>query len=545
MQLTFLGATHEVTGSCNYLEVCGKRILIDYGMEQGKDFFVNMPIPVNPAELDAVLLTHAHIDHSGLLPLLSKNGFAGEVHATNGTCNLCRIMLLDSAHIQESEAEWRSRKAERRGEDPVEPLYDTADAQALIKQLCGHDYDERFTLFEGVEVRFADAGHLLGSSSVEIWLTEDGEQRKLVFSGDLGNTNQPLLNEPSMIDEADYVVVESTYGDRVHDAPPDYATAFADVLQKTFDRGGSVIIPSFAVGRTQELLYFIRHIKAEGLVRGHDGFTVYVDSPLANAATKVFVENAEECYDPEALSFLNQGINPLEFPGLTITETVEDSKAINFDKRPKVIISASGMCEAGRIRHHLKHGLWSPKNTVVFVGFQAIGTVGRALIEGAKHVKLFGEEVAVGAKVVELPGISAHGDSIMLTNWVRHYSPAPKMVFVNHGESDVCDTFAEKLTEECGIPASAPYSGARFDLINCVYVKEAAPVPLEKGEKAAPAEPRPDSPFGKLLSALERLTKLIKKGAGRSNSELRSVAQQLDDIADEWESFVETDEETK
>ncbi len=533
MKLTFIGAAHEVTGSCSYLEVCGKRILVDYGMEQGRDDYENAPLPVKPTEIDAVLVTHAHIDHTGLLPLLYKNGFRGPVHATQATSNLCDIMLRDSAHIQEFEAEWRNRKNMRSGEAPFVPLYTMDDAAGVVKQFVSHRYNERFTLFDGLDVCFVDAGHLLGSSSIELWITEGGESRKLVFSGDLGNVDQPLLRDATLLDKADYAVIESTYGDRLHERPPDYAVALAAVLQRTFDRGGSVIVPSFAVGRTQEMLYFIRRIKTEGLVHGHDGFPVFVDSPLASAATRVFVENAEFCYDAEAKAFVDEGINPLDFDGLTISETSQDSMAINTDPRSKVILSASGMCEAGRIKHHLKHGLWDSKNTILFVGFQAYGTLGRALIEGAEKVKLFGETIRVNAEITQLPGISGHGDANFLIKWITHFSPAPKKVFVNHGESSVCDLFAKRLVDEFHLNATAPYSGSVFDLIKGEFLVEKGPVPVAEHEKAA--VPFAESPYGRLLAALERLTKLVKKGSGRSNHELRRVAGEINAISDEWE----------
>jgi len=552
MKLTFIGADHEVTGSCTHLDICGKRVLVDYGMEQGRDFFQNAPLPELPTEIDAVLLTHAHMDHSGLLPLLYKNGFRGAIHATKATCNLCDIMLRDSAHIQEFEAEWRNRKGARSGEAPYVPLYTTEDAMGALKLLVPHSYEERFTLYDGIDVRFTDAGHLLGSSYIEIWINENGEQRKIVFSGDIGNVNQPLLRDPSLVDEADYIMVESTYGDRVHDAPPDYARALADVLQKTFDRGGNVVIPSFAIGRTQELLYFIRRIKTERLLRGHLGFPVFVDSPLANAATRIFVENAEFCYDLEAKSFVDKGINPLEFEGLNITETSQDSIAINSDTRPKVILSASGMCEAGRIKHHLKHNLWDAKNTILFVGFQAPGTLGRSLIEGAEKVKLFGETIRVNAEVLQLPGISGHGDANMLIKWATHFSPKPSRIFVNHGDSAVCDIFTKRLIDEFGLNATSPYSGSVYDLLKNEYVLETKPQPLAERDHGAqerePARDRgaqerggqerraePDSPYKTLLAALERLSQLIRTAKGRSNREIKTVTNQLNAISDWWE----------
>ena len=541
MKLTFIGADHEVTGSCSHLDICGKRILVDYGMEQGKDFFQNAPLPSLPTEIDAVLMTHAHMDHAGLLPLLYKNGFRGPIHATKATFNLCDIMLRDSAHIQEFEAEWRNRKGERSGEAPYIPLYTMADAEGVLKLFISHSYDERFTLYDGIDVRYTDAGHLLGSSYIEIWISENGEQRKIVFSGDIGNVNQPLLRDPSLLDEADYIMVESTYGDRVHDAPPDYARALADVLQATFDRGGSVIVPSFAVGRTQEMLYFIRRIKDERLVHGHEGFPVFVDSPLANAATRVFIENAEFCYDAEAKAFVDAGINPLAFNGLTITETSQESMSINTDTRCKVILSASGMCEAGRIKHHLKHNLWSAKNTILFVGFQAPGTLGRALIDGAEKVKLFGESIRVNAEIKQLPGISGHGDANMLIKWATHFSPKPRRVFVNHGESNVCEIFTSRLKDEFGLDATSPYSGSVYDLVKNEYIYEAKPVPLaervrdDSAQRAMQPAAAADSSFQQLLNALDRLSALIRGSKGRSNREIRSVANQLNAISNNWE----------
>lgn len=293
-------------------------------------------------------------------------------------------MLRDSAHIQEFEAEWRSRKGKRKGTGEVSPLYTMADAEAAIARLCPHPYSEVTEISEGIKVRFIDAGHLLGSSSIEIWLTENGEERKIVFSGDIGNLDQPLIRDPQYITEADYVVMESTYGNRRHDKPKDYAKSLAEVIQKTFDRGGNLVIPSFAVGRTQELLYFIRHIKAENMVTGHGDFPVYVDSPLAIEATQIFNKNKNSCFDEEAMSYVNKGINPITFSGLNIAVTSDESRAINFIDTPKIIISASGMCEAGRIKHHLKHNLWKPENTILFVGYQAMNTLGRSLVEGAK-----------------------------------------------------------------------------------------------------------------------------------------------------------------
>ena len=386
MKITFLGATHEVTGSCTLIETNGKNILIDCGMEQGADIFVNQDIPVNAGNIDCVFLTHAHIDHSGKLPLLCKNGFDGKIYATNETVNLCKVMLLDSAHIQEFEAEWRNRKAKRSGMPPYEPMYTTQDAQCAVAKMFGCRYDEIKEVCENVSIRFNDMGHLLGSSSIEIWITEGDITKKIVFSGDVGNKSRPILNNPKMIAETDFLVVESTYGDRLHEKVADTLPILVSCIQRTLDRGGNVVIPSFAVGRTQEILYYLRKIKTDKLVKGHDGFPVYVDSPLANEATAVFLQADPNVFDEEIRELFRQGINPLVFPDLKMSVSSDESKAINFDQTPKVIISASGMCEAGRIRHHLKHNLWRKESLILFVGYQAKGTLGRILLDGAKEV---------------------------------------------------------------------------------------------------------------------------------------------------------------
>lgn len=530
MKMQFIGAAHEVTGSCTYLEIGSHKILVDFGMEQGRDIYENARIPCAPADIDFVLLTHAHIDHSGLLPLLYAGGFQGEIHTTQATANLCSIMLRDSAHIQEFEAQWRNRKAQRKGEEPYEPLYTMQDALGAIGLMQPHKYDDRFTLCEGVEIRFIDAGHLLGSASIEIWATENGETRKLVFSGDIGNINQPLLRDPIFIDEADFVVMESTYGDRTHERPKDYVTAFAEVLQRTFDRGGSVIIPSFAVGRSQELLYFLRQIKEQGLVKGHDGFPVYMDSPLAIEATNVFLSNQHSCYDEEAISFVKAGINPLAFPGLITATSADESRAINFDKRCKVIISASGMCEAGRIKHHLKHNLWQPANTILFVGYQSYGTLGRSLVEGAKTAKLFGETIKVAAEIRQLPGISGHADLDGLTDWVSHIKHV-KRVFVVHGESDTADAFTAHLQDTLHLNAYAPYSGTEFDILADAVTLEAEPKRIERKSTQKSGNPV----YQRLLAVLDRLTKLIGRSTGRTNKDIAKLTDQLTEICNKWE----------
>ena len=537
MKLMFLGADHEVTGSCHYIEACGKSILLDCGMEQGRDTYENQEIPVAAGRIDYVFLSHAHIDHSGLLPLLHKNGFQGQIYATEATTDLCRIMLLDSAHIQEFEAQWRNRKNKRAGKAPFEPLYTTEDAMAVMEHFIPCDYMKEVEVCEGVNIRFTDVGHLLGSSSIEIWLTENGVSKKIVFSGDIGNINQPIIHDPRYTTEADYVIMESTYGDRYHTAPPDYVAELAGQIQQTFDRGGNLVIPSFAVGRTQEMLYFIREIKERRLVHGHDGFKVYVDSPLAIEATRVFAENYLDCYDTAAMALVQKGINPLTFQGLEVAVTPDDSMAINFDKSPKVIISASGMCEAGRIRHHLKHNLWRPECTILFVGYQAIGTLGRNIIEGEKEVRLFGETITVNAHIEELAGVSGHADKKGLLNWVNHFEKKPERVFVVHGEDLVCEDFTKCLKEEYGYNAFAPYSGACFDLATNQMISEGVKIPvapkeLPRGHAASEGGKRAMYLANQLDLANKRLQQIINLNKGGTNRDMEKLLKQINDLCD-------------
>lgn len=530
MRLIFIGADHEVTGSCHVLEVCGRYILVDCGMEQGTDDFETAELPMNIADIDYVLLTHAHIDHSGMLPLLYARGFRGDVIATPATVDLCDIMLKDSAHIQMTEAEWKNRKGQRAGKEPVVPIYDMNDAEGVLEHFVSCDYDKVMDLCEGVKVKFSDAGHLLGSASIEVWINEDGEERKIVFSGDIGNLNRPIIKDPSYINDADYVVMESTYGDRYHNADVDYVSELAGICQRTFDRGGNVVIPAFAVGRTQEMLYYFRKIKEEGLVKGHS-FEVYVDSPLAVEATQIFNENMAECFDQEAMELVRNGINPLRFPGLTLSITSNDSIAINSDNKPKVIISASGMCEAGRIRHHLKHNLWRKECTVVFVGYQANGTLGRMLLEGASEVKLFGETIEVMAEIVKLEGVSGHADKAGLIKWITSFDNRLKQVFVVHGEDEVSTGFAKCLCDEYGLNAVAPYSGAEFDMISGRFVKEGERIPKAK----KPVQRKANDVFERLLAAGRRLLTIIKHNEGGANKDLAKFADQINSMCDKWD----------
>ncbi len=534
MKLEFLGAAHEVTGSCHYLEFADKHVLVDCGMEQGPDLYVNQEIPVNASTIDYVFVTHAHIDHSGLLPMLYNHGFRGQIFTTTATHQLCEIMLKDSAHIQMFEAEWKNRKAKRAGRPEVVPLYDMNDAVGVLGHFVSCDYHSVINVCEGLKVRFVDAGHLLGSSSIEMWISENTAEgvgeRKIVFSGDIGPGNRPLIKDPEYLTSADYVVMESTYGDRTHETPPDYAVELARVIRDTFTRGGNLVIPAFSVGRTQEMLYFIRRIKMENLLPEFQNFEVYVDSPLAVEATTIFGKNVQDCFDDTALALVQQGINPIGFPGLRMAITSDESKMINFNDKPKVILSASGMCEAGRIRHHLKHNLWRKDSTILFVGYQVPGTLGNMLLNGAKEVKLFGETIEVQAKIENLPGISGHADVNQLTKWVSMFDPKPKRVFIVHGEDKVTEQFAAHIHEELGLEAYAPFSGDAFDLLTGACVAQGSREAVEKKSTRAV-----NNIFARLVAAGERLMTVIRKCEGMPNRELGKFADQINELCNKWE----------
>ena len=534
MKITFLGATHEVTGSCTFVEVGSVKFVVDCGMEQGKDMFENQVIPVHGNDVDFVLLTHAHVDHSGNLPLLRKGGFGGRIYATEATCNLSKLMLMDCAHIQETEAEYKNRKGKRAGKELVEPIYDSRDAMETLDLFVPCKYDETIKICDEVTVRFRDIGHLLGSACIEVWMTEDGVTKKMVFSGDIGNLNHAIVKDPTFVDDADYVLVESTYGNRYHEkSDTGHAEALAAMIQKTLDRGGNVIIPSFAVGRTQEMLYFIREIKERGLVKGHDGFRVIVDSPLASEATKVFQRCDPSYLDDETKALVGEGVNPLVFEGLELSIDVADSKALNEDMEPKVIISASGMCDAGRIRHHLKHNLWRPECLIAFVGFQSEGTLGRILYDGAESVKLFGEDIAVKAEIDLLPGTSGHADKAGLLRWLHGFKKMPEVIFVNHGEDEVCTEFAETLKNEFGVEAYAPYSGTEYDLAKGEFIRLTDGIPVKKQsfqQQEKYTVKHESEEYTKLMAAFEELGSLLNSARGMSNKELRKYTKSIHKI---------------
>lgn len=473
MKITFLGATKTVTGSNFLVEGAGKKFLVDCGMYQGSasDEFENeAPFLFNVNEIDFMLLTHAHIDHSGRIPKLYNEGYRNPIITHKATCDLCAIMLPDSGHIQEMEVEWKNRKRTRKGEPPLPPLYTAEDAGKSLELFKPVQYDQIIDVAENIQVRFNDAGHMLGSAIIEVWVTENGKTEKAVFTGDLGNNDIPLLSPPTMIESADYLIMESTYGNRLHMRNDDKAKIFLDVVYETLEKGGTVVIPSFAVGRTQEILYELNRIKEDK----HDeefykkykrlmSVPVYVDSPLAISATEVFRENMN-LFNEETQEIINAGDSPLEFAGLKFTRTAEESKALNASEESSVIISASGMCEVGRIKHHLKHHLWDPNSTILFVGYQAPGTLGRRLVDGEKKVKIFGEDIAVNARIEYIEGYSGHADQEWLMNFVYSFITPPKHIFLVHGEPEGQIVLKQKLEENTKIPITIPDFGESYNL---------------------------------------------------------------------------------
>ena len=553
MDIHFYGANRYVTGSCTMIESGGKRILVDCGLPQGNDAKTGgLQLPFDAKEIDYLLLTHAHIDHSGRIPLLIKDGFIGVILATSATEELCSIMLADSAHIQESEAEWQNRKAKRSGQAIIEPLYTIEDAYKSLSYFKTIEYEEKRTLQEGIVVRYQDAGHLLGSATIELWITENEETRKLVFSGDIGNLDQPLIKDPVYVTEADFVIMESTYGNRNH--PPlidkdgkaitslTRAKELAAIIQRTFDRGGNVIIPAFSVGRTQELLYLLRIIIEEKLCS--ESIPVFVDSPLSVKATNVFAGNLYGYMDEETMALVNKGINPILFDGLTAVVDVDDSIALNYRKESCVIISSSGMCEAGRIKHHLKHNLWRKECTVIFSGYQAVGTLGRSIYDGARHVTIFGEQIDIRCEITELHGTSGHADQDGLIKWLSAFEGEVKRVFVVHGDEEVAPWFASYIQRQLNQSSYAPHFGEHYDLLDLTSIPEAEPITLT------------ELPYMRnLASALETLYRheevfnevvgRIKLAAEHTSDEKRAVrlanatrrlASDLADLAKKWNS---------
>jgi len=487
MKITFLGAAKTVTGSNFLVEAAGKKFLVDCGMYQGKithDLENTDPFLYDVQDIDFMILTHAHIDHSGRIPKLYNEGYRNPIYATKATCDLCEIMLPDSGHIQEVEIVWKNKKRVREGKDELPPLYTAEEAYKCLEIFKPVQYDEIIEVDENISIRFNDAGHMLGSAIIEIWAIENGKTVKAVFTGDLGNNDLPLLDSPTMIGNADYLVMESTYGNRLHVRNDEKAKMFLDIVSETLDNGGRVIIPSFAVGRTQEILYELDILK-EDLGRDEEfakkyetimNVPVYVDSPLAISATEIFKKNID-LFEEEIQEKIKRGDNPLEFNGLQFTQTAEESKALNEDRRPAIILSASGMCEVGRIKHHLKHNLWDPTSTILFVGYQAPGTLGRAIVDGAEKVKIFGEEIAVNARVEYIEGYSGHADQTWLLNFVYSFHNPPKHIFLVHGEEEGQEVLKEKIEENTECKVTIPNFGDCYELIGD------SPILLEETEE--------------------------------------------------------------
>ncbi len=458
MKLTFLGASQMVTGSCFLLETQNSKVLVDCGMFQGSRIVTALnrrPFAFNPGELDAVLLTHAHIDHSGLLPKLVADGYKGDIHATKVTYELCSILLPDSAHIQEMDAENATRKKKRAGRPPTEPIYTIEQAYEALTHFKGHNYDEEVNVTKDIKVKMKRAGHIIGSALVEVYVEEDGRTTKLLFSGDIGQPDQPIIRDPDLIDAADYVVLESTYGDEEHEKS-DPVAELEKVVNEAVARGGNLIIPAFAVGRTQLLLYYLQELLHEKRI---PSVPIVIDSPLATKATDIVLRNPQE-YDEEATEIYKKQSNHLmNIPELRFTQSVEESRALNFTEGPMIIISASGMADAGRVLHHLKHNLWRPESSVLFVGFQAQGTMGRNLLEGASRVRIMGEEIKVQARIYNMSSLSAHADKVQIINWLKQMKEKPKGFFIVHGEIDAARAFSGELNRTLGANTYIPAYG--------------------------------------------------------------------------------------
>ncbi len=518
MRVEFLGGVRTVTGSATLLEKEGLLWLVDCGMFQGGKTVEerNRDVrPYHPKDLSFILLTHAHIDHSGLIPKLVKEGFRGKVLCTKATFDLCEVMLKDSGHLHEMEAEWRSRKNRRSGREEAVPLYTAEDAERSLRYFHTLGYDELFSLGEGVKVRFQDAGHILGSAIVEIWIDEEGQEKKLVFSGDLGCSGQPIVRDPAPIEEADALWIESTYGNRLHKSREETVGELLRIMLEAISQNAKVIIPAFAVERTQDIIYTVSQFMRKGLL---PSIPVYIDSPLAISATEIFKRNAED-FDEEARDLLLGGENPLELPEIHYTQTTEESKRINEDPRSALIISASGMCDSGRIQHHLKHHLWRSESHIVFIGYQAEGTVGRRIIDGAKTIKLFGEEIAVRAHIHTLGGFSAHADQKGLLEWLSHFRNPDLQVFVNHGEEKISELFADLVHQTFHWDVVVPqWKEKRF-----LFTLKREEGREEGGAKEIPSEER----FSVLFRHLDRSYKRLRRKLRRLRSEPMALQMQI------------------
>ncbi len=526
MNIRFLGAVRGVTGSSHFIQYKDKKILLDCGMYQGKDDDYNLDdFEVNPADIDYLFLSHSHIDHSGRIPLLVKKGFKGTIYCSKPTYDLCEIMLLDSAHIQETEAEWKNKKAMRTGKKLVEPIYTQKDALDSYQYFKTVQYNQIIAIDDVLTVKFNDAGHILGSSIIEMWFSENEENVKLVYSGDLGMHEKPLLNDPSIIEKADYVIMEATYGDRVHEDIEQRTEELIKIILKTVKRGGNVIIPSFAVGRTQEIIYelnkyYDRHLSKIGTEENElKKIPVYIDSPLAVKATEIFKRNAN-VFDNEAREYIMKGDNPLEFENLHYTQNAEESKKLNLSKEPKIIISASGMCEAGRIKHHLKHNLWRKESSIVFVGYQAEGTLGRKILDGEKDVKVLGENIHIKAEIHNVEGFSGHADKPALLNWLKGFKEKPQNIFIVHGEQSAKENFAKEVKNQLKLNCIIPEYNVAYDIKKNNVVEKAIREDIK--EKAVNIGQRAinEKLLTKLLSEIDEIQKVFETAIDRTKNEI-------------------------
>ena len=547
MKITFLGATKTVTGSNILIETKDKKFLLDCGLYQGqqKEIMLNTEdFMFNPADVDFMILSHAHIDHSGRIPKLFISGFKGPVYATKATCDLCEIMLPDSGYIQESEVEWLNRKRKREGKHDVPPLYTYQDAVDSLTLFERVNYNEIIPVTKDIKFRLRDAGHMLGSSVVELWVTEDGKEQKIVFTGDLGNNDIPLLREPTMIDDADILIMESTYGNRIHEKQENKAEEFLTIVSDTLEKGGNVVIPSFAVGRTQEILYEIQRSKQsedkefrrrfEEIMRA----PVFVDSPLAISATEVFLRNLD-CLDEFVQKDIEEGKKPLDFPGLKFTPTVEESKALNETANQSIIISASGMCEVGRIKHHLKHNLWRTDSTILFVGYQALGTLGRKIVDGAKNVKIFGEEISVNARVEYIEAFSGHADQNGLLHFVDSFKNKPKHIYLVHGDEEAQIELANKIVNGYSIPVEIPSHGDVYEADGTRYGKKVAE--LKSGNENKYARLELLERLETLREELEDMTEIVKQDMKKETTDkkIQDLNAKVQEIEKQIVSMIE------
>jgi len=467
MKISFLGAANVVTGS-NYLITTDKyKFLIDCGQFQGGKELERLnydSFAFDPSEIDFMILSHSHIDHSGRIPKLVKDGFSKKIYCTSATRDLCEILLQDSGHIHEMETEWENRKRMRAGLEKIDPLYTSEDAIISMQYFNSVPYSEIIDINESIRLRFRDAGHLLGSAIIELWINEGMNEKKLVFSGDLGVKNRPILRDPEYIEDADYLIIESTYGNKLHENPKERIAKLVDIILETVRRGGNVIIPSFAVGRTQEIIYELnKYYDDKERFKEFINIPVYVDSPLATSATEIFKKHIE-CFDEETKDYFLKGDDPLDFKNLEFTTSFLASKKINNSPDPKIIISASGMCDAGRIKHHLKHNLWKEKTSVVFVGYQAEGTLGRKIKEGAKMLTIFNENIKVNAEIHSIDGFSGHADMDGLIDWIDHFAKKPDKVFVVHGERESTANLSSIIIERFGLETIVPNLNEAIEL---------------------------------------------------------------------------------